>query len=238
MPYLRVKNELPLIPGYASGDSAIINDACSGAPVNKMAVGIIDHTGVTGCTVACNGINQWNEEWELGIINSTTGEDEPNSSYIRSKGYIPVIVTNVYCETSASLRLVFYDKDKEFIGIAHGNNSVVSLPDNTRYLRFYVNNSFYGTKYKNDISINYPSTDTDYHAYVGSQYDLDWTSEVGSVTYGSFVIDKDGAVTVTSRGSDTPIADTAPLTTHSGVNYIICTAGTIQNITYIRRLDS
>lgn len=150
-------------------------------------------TGHTELNLVHTGANIWDEEWELGIINSTTGEDEPNNSYIRSKGYTRVEAnTSVYCVTSAPLRLVFYDKDKEFVGIANGNNTVVTMPNNTKYLRFYVNNSQYGTTYKNDISINYPSTDTSYHAYTGTTT----TTALGTTVYGGTLDVVSGELTI------------------------------------------
>ena len=45
----------------------------------------------------------------------------------------------------------------------------VTSPDNARYFKFELG-AAYGTTYNNDISINYPATDTNYHAYVGDVY--------------------------------------------------------------------
>ena len=207
MPYLRTNNEMPIIPGYASGDIVTIDAAA--APLNKCIVDILPVQSGTGDPSPTNirpisgwssvnvtrcGVNLWDEEWELGIINSTTGEDEANNSYIRSKGYTRVEANmSVYCVTSASLRLVFYDKDKAFVGIANGNNTVVNIPNDSKYLRFYVNNSYYGTTYKNDISINYPSSDTSYHAYNGTTANI----PLGSTYYGGSLNVTTGVLTVT-----------------------------------------
>lgn len=46
MPYARVKNELPLIPGYASGDIVTIEAAA--APLNKCVVDILNVQSGTG----------------------------------------------------------------------------------------------------------------------------------------------------------------------------------------------
>jgi hypothetical protein len=44
----------------------------------------------------------------------------------------------------------------------------------------FVVSSNYGTTYNNDISINYPSTDTEYHAYNGHTYTIPFTDSQGN----------------------------------------------------------
>ena len=61
-------------------------------------------------------------------------------------------------------------------------------------MRFYVAGS-YGTTYNHDISINYPATDTAYHAYNGSSVSVDWTTEAGTV-YGGTLDVTTGVLTV------------------------------------------
>ena len=143
-------------------------------PLKSHTVDIDSVSGVSVIHVqnTC-GINQWDEVWENGLINSTTGENEPNSAYIRSKNFIRINPnTNYYYKTSAVLRLVYYDANKEFVGIANANNTIVLSPANAYYVRFFPNTSSYGTTYKNDISINYPSTDTSYHAFEGQSFNI------------------------------------------------------------------
>lgn len=48
MPYLRVKNELPLIPGYASGNIASFSDGYPGAPLNMLKVSVIGSQSGSG----------------------------------------------------------------------------------------------------------------------------------------------------------------------------------------------
>jgi hypothetical protein len=50
----------------------------------------------------------------------------------------------------------------------------------------------YGTTYKNDISINYPSTDHDYHAYTGQSYN----TPLGQTVYGGTLDVVSGLLTV------------------------------------------
>ena len=56
-------------------------------------------------------------------------------------------------------------------------------------MRFYMHDS-YGTTYHNDISINYPSSDTQYHAYNGNTY----TFTFGQTVYGGHFDNKGNAV--------------------------------------------
>jgi len=48
MPYLRVKNELPLIPGYASGNIVSFSDGYPGAPLNMLKASVIGSQSGTG----------------------------------------------------------------------------------------------------------------------------------------------------------------------------------------------
>lgn len=168
-------------------------------------------TGHTELNLVHTGANLWDEEWENGTINSTTGEDEPNSNYIRSKNYIRIEEnTGYFYVTSTALRLVYYDKNKSFVGIANANNAVVTSPANAYYVRFYPNSSSYGSVYKNDISINYPSTDTSYHAYTGTTT----TTDLGTTVYGGTLDVVSGVLTtthalVTLDGTTNWISDTA-----------------------------
>jgi hypothetical protein len=51
----------------------------------------------------------------------------------------------------------------------------------------------YGATYNNDIGINYPSTDTDYHAYNGDTY----TTDLGRTVYGGTLDVVSGELNVT-----------------------------------------
>ena len=124
--------------------------------------------------ITCCGINLWDEEWELGYYNTTNGQPLPISDRIRSKNFIPITPETAFrlvIPSSHYIMPLFYDKDKNYLGyIANGvysgyQNPFTSLA-NACYMNFYVSPS-YGTTYNNDISINYPSTDTSYHAYNG-----------------------------------------------------------------------
>ena len=162
-------------------------------------------TGFTGANVYVRGVNQWDEEWELGDINASTGQNVNSvTTIIRSKNYIPVLPLTEYffkigTGSSSNIRARFYDRDKNYIGSASANsshavtyNSVFITPADCYYMRFTPQTT-YGTIYNNDISINYPSTDHDYHAYNGEDY----ATSFGSTVYGGTLNVKTGVLTVT-----------------------------------------
>lgn len=119
--------------------------------------------GHTEMDIIRSGVNIWNEEWELGTIDIYTGQDVPGTSNIRSKGYIPCKPNTTYLFNRGSFagNVFEYDSNKSFIQLDAGATTFTTTA-NTRYLRFYMG-AAYGTTYNNDISINYPATDTAYH---------------------------------------------------------------------------
>lgn len=121
--------------------------------------------------VDVRGVNLWDEEWEVGSINSTTGQNTTASNLIRAKNYIPVFPDTAYfMKTPVSALVYYYDTNKNFIDTGLGG-SVLSAyrfttPSNCRFIRFRTS-SGYGNTYKNDICINLsnPSRDGSYSPY-------------------------------------------------------------------------
>lgn len=146
-------------------------------------------TGYTGVEVGDTGINQWDEEWEVGYINLDTGENQPDSSKIRAKNYIRVLPNTTYYKKSLyPFWNCYYDENKNFIG--YGNavvNATFTTPANCHYIRFALETA-YGTTYNHDTSINYPSTDHDYHPYKHSYASVTF----GQTLYGGESDFKDG----------------------------------------------
>jgi len=106
------------------------------------------------------GFNQWDEEWEVGTISRTTGQDAYGPNSFRSKNYIPVFPNTVYClrfAIGSGLNYVWYDSNKQYISGTYTDNSllynIVTSPANARYLRIGTNNTSSPT-YNNDICIN------------------------------------------------------------------------------------
>lgn len=152
-------------------------------------------TGWTGMNVVRNGFNQWDEEWESGGLD-VTGNPIP-ATQIRSKNYIPVVGGITYFIKSpytSGIGIYQYDADKNYITRQFVADNTLTLNANTRYLKFRTSDGV--TTYNHDISINYPSTDHNYHAYTGTTYPISWADEAGTV-YGGTLDVTNGLLTVT-----------------------------------------
>ena len=162
-------------------------------------------SGHTSAVVTRTGFNVWDEEWENGSINDNTGENATGSG-IRSTNYISVVPNATYyfyVGNGSAMRVFFYGKDKTYLSRIDTGSTTFTVPTNAYYMRFRSFNA-YGTTYNHDISINYPSTDTAYHAYTGEEYeiDLDGTRYGGTldVTTGVLTVDR-AYVTLTGEES-------------------------------------
>ena len=144
-------------------------------------------TGWTGANAYVTGVNVWDEEYVPGTLNSNGTVTEGGNTRIVTKNYIPVLplqtymVVGSYTPTSFDGRGAFYDKDYNLVSYtstfpsANMMNDVpnnlkygtFTVPDGAYYLKFCTHPN-YGGVYNHDISINYPSTDHDYHAYSGT----------------------------------------------------------------------
>lgn len=165
----------------ASGDVASFPDG-SGLAMKKAEVSlepIQDLHGYDKPWAGGSGYNQWDEEWEVGTINASTGADVSISTRIRSKNYIRILPNTAYCfklannGTQETFRVCYYDENKTYIsGTAYFPNEsssftspvVFTTPANAHFMRFSPPTA-YGTTYNNDIAINYPSTVTTYSPY-------------------------------------------------------------------------
>ena len=136
-------------------------------------------SGHTGVEANVAGHNVWDEEWEVGTINDSTGADKTGSN-VRSKNYIPVVPDTTYyfyAGTGTAVRLFYYGVDKSFLGYTDTGSVTFTTPSTAYYCRFRTFN-IYGNTYNHDISINYPSTDTEYEPYNGNSYSVTWPDEV------------------------------------------------------------
>ena len=138
------------------------------------------------------GINVWDEEWELGQLESN-GTVSPSTARIVSKNFIPVVAGSEYYMTKYSAsskgRGAFYDSSHNLIqyfgDFPAGNMNTwnFTVPSGASFLKFCLP-SGYGTTYKNDISINYPSTDHDYHSGTSN---ATYTADLPQTVYGGTV---------------------------------------------------
>ena len=139
------------------------------------------------------GINQWDEQTEIGAIDASTGADTPATNVLRSTNYYPCVGgESLYVHSNAStVYLFFYDKSKTFLRYTTAIDAVKTFPANAAYFRIQTSPA-YGTTYLNNISINYPSRFTDYHAYTGNVVyggELDVTAGVLTAKYKKIVLD-------------------------------------------------
>ena len=159
-------------------------------------------SGWTGLSGERCGINLWDEEWEVGAISTSTGQNTSSTTRIRSKNYIPVDPEKTFwfVGTGYNAEVLFYDKYKSFISKRSPDvptaGGLLNQPSSCYFVRFTMY-SGYGTTYKNDISINCPSTDTAYHAHTSLPITVSWQTEAGTV-YGGTVDVVTGVLTVDS----------------------------------------
>lgn len=110
------------------------------------------------------GFNQWDEEWEVGTIESTNGGNSTSKVSLRSKNLIPVIGGKKYkyvapysSVTQRYAMIFFYGNNKKYIkNVANiRNGSIITMPTEAYYCRimhkYYIQD--YGT-YNNDISLH------------------------------------------------------------------------------------
>lgn len=133
------------------------------------------------------GFNQWDEEWELGGISNSNGEDITASNRIRSKNYIRVTPSTQYCFTLPWAYIYAYDSNKNFVAYGMSNGAAPlsfpsciddanthprtwTIPSGVNYIRFVIT-TYYGTTYKHDICINLSdqSRNGTYEPYWSSQ---------------------------------------------------------------------
>ena len=184
-----VDKKAPVIINSALGSIASFNDGADNMKIQKLVVNIEPlqagsgepspnnirpFSGWTEAEISGTGVNVWDEEWEVGDIRYTEGSDLQSRDHFRNKGYIPIVPNTQYYLKSPGLNLYFYDKDKNYLGrntgglITGATNRVFTAPNSARFMRFA--SSLPGNNvYNNDISINYPAIDTDYHPYTGNQ---------------------------------------------------------------------
>ena len=110
------------------------------------------------------GDNAWDEQWENGTFNTTTGNKintETTNKQIRSANPIPVVGGEDYCSTK-DMWVIYETSDHSIVqspqGAGSGNSVYVTaglkfkIPTNAAYMRFYLLAS-YGTTYNHDIMI-------------------------------------------------------------------------------------
>ena len=165
-------------------------------------------SGWTGCEIDVVGTNLFDKTTitDNAYINGV-GAVIPNSEFFCSD-YISVKPeTEYYIFTEINGRMDtirFYNTNKEVIGGSAYQKRVVTTPANCAYIRINAIKSHISA---NEVFFNYPSTDTEYHAYQGSSYSVTWEDEAGTV-YGGTVDVVSGLLTI-DRGSYTFVGNEA-----------------------------
>ena len=124
-----------------------------------------------GSGIKTVGFNQWDEEWEVGDINATTGANA-SGNYLRSKNYIHVFPnTRYYVKIPVGAYLYYYDANKNYIGHSASlvANAIFDTIDDASFMRFVVG-STYGTTYNHDICIN-----LSWSGYRNGEYEPYWS---------------------------------------------------------------
>ena len=177
-------------------------------------------TGHDSVTVVDTGVNQWDEQYANGYWDTTTGEYVEANNYMSSKYKIPVRSnTAYYFKSPVQMILIAYDANGDKMLWDNANykiaNGLLTMPVGCHFVTFRMAASSYGgTTYNHDISINYPSTDTAYHAYHGQSK----TVTLPHTVYGAGVGFTSGEGKEKYGYLDLGTLDYFPYTT-SGVNY-------------------
>lgn len=121
------------------------------------------------------GFNIWDEEWELGAIDTSTGQNTANNYIIRSTNYISCLPSTTYFRKNPqNIDVFFYSADKSYLGnYGLGANGTFDTPSNCYYMRFYVY-ALYGTTYNHDICINISDSSKNgtYEPYCGYEISI------------------------------------------------------------------
>ena len=153
-----------------------------GVDINAYNVGEI--ISMNANAIETNGLNQWDEQWEVGRIDVNTGLPTDFTAAIRSKNYIRILPNKEYYLRGINNNtniILFYDAEYNYISYLPTTNvlnKTFITPTNANYIKFYVGNAETPvTNYNNDICINLTHSgvrDGEYEPYKEFTYDLSW----------------------------------------------------------------
>ena len=165
-------------------------------PQDEKPIGVYDHL-----TLYHNSINLWDEQVVHGTINNSTGVITYGGNFWLSEhpisvksetDYYFVAVNSKYCLA------YWYDASMNYLGYVDNVGSInktLTSPTGARYLylRFFSNVTVYNV---GDFSVNYPSTDTDYHAFNGTYIPFGQTVAKGKLNVTNGVLNFEQKITV------------------------------------------
>ena len=104
------------------------------------------------------GFNAWDEEWENGYIEATTGKEQNSDYFFRSKNYCSCLGGQDYCLVGEGYHIVLYDKNYNHVDYwGASGNRVVRFLENARYFKV-VSDAVYPPPYKNNICVHLAHT--------------------------------------------------------------------------------
>ena len=139
------------------------------------------------------GFNQWDEEWELGDISASNGQNVADATHIRSKNTFEVLPGVAYFfKSPINIFARFYDEGGNYLGYNYGGINQITkdtertIPSGARLMRFCGS----ATTYNHDICINIsnPSKNGTYEPYWSALKSIDPTA----LTSGGVQIFPDG----------------------------------------------
>ena len=167
--------------------------------------------------------NIWDEAWELGGLVNATGLPFNATDRIRSKNFCACKpgVTYFGVSPTSYLGIYWYDRDFAYLGYQGAANLKITAPLTAYHFKIVLANG--ATTYNHDISINYPSTDHDYHAYTGNTYSI----TLGQTVYGcKLTIDEDGSVTALVDRAKVSFSTATGINRNSAKQYYISQSAT------------
>lgn len=177
----------------------------SGTPTPSAPIPIV---GVDKVNITRTGKNLWDEDWEGGTYSTADGRPSVSANAIRSKNRIAIKPSLTFAffnsTANAQIRLYYYDKSGTFLSweakTAVNNVATFTTPENAYFINFAVGNSSTPVTTNNqNLSLNYPSTDTEYHAYTGGTTAL---INLGGTYYGGSVDAVTGKITLERKAFD------------------------------------
>ena len=203
--------------GTAAGNPAVAADAAEGAPV-RVTVTFgpeQDGSGVPSpenprpiraaerVTLTRTGANLFDGAVESGVINITTGQDMADASRYRCRGYIPVVPGARYWFRPSDFavssspriptRLYFYDRDRNFLAanVTVSAPAAVTMPENCRFLRFFVNTPIANAD--GTIRIFHPAAEAADPGFRGVTAEAAFPEAAGAVCGGTVTLNPDGS---------------------------------------------
>jgi len=178
------------------------------SPSNVRAISGYDKIEVLSC-----GVNVWDEETVGGWLNADGSISSSTQGFVNKNPIRVIPNATYYFYSGADYSKIFfcvYNKAGEAV-IARqklSSGRTYTMPSNG-YILYFMQADL-GTTYQNNISINYPSTET---SYIASHKTTDLSESLGQTMYGGTYDVRTGKFTVTMG-----IVDFADLTSWYRVN--------------------